>query len=64
MHEFTGDATFVFDYTFEELKALDVGNGERIPSLQELFELIKKQLYINIEIKSPFDLAYKPKYNH
>ena len=42
MREFTGDSTFVFDYTYEELLAFDVGDGERIPTLQQLFELIKK----------------------
>ncbi|MBP2071132.1 glycerophosphoryl diester phosphodiesterase [Thermoanaerobacterium butyriciformans] len=51
---------YVKDFTLKELKMLDAGikfdkkfAGERIPTLFEVFELIKyKNLIVNIEIKS------------
>jgi len=36
---------------FEELRQLDAGRGETIPTLAEVFDLIGNQLYINIELK-------------
>ena len=33
------------------LKSLDVGKGEKIPTLQEVFDLCKEKIGINIEIK-------------
>ena len=64
MHEFTNDSTNVFDYTFEQLQAFDVGMGERIPSLQQVIELINKRMYINIEIKTPYKEEMKKNYNY
>lgn len=64
VHNFTLDETTngkgaVSDKSLAELKALDAGSwyaddfaGERIPSLDEVFESLGKKLLINIEIKS------------
>ena len=43
----------VCDYTLAELKQLDAGNGETIPTLRELFELIKDHptLTLDLELK-------------
>lgn len=35
----------------EELRRLDAGQGEPVPTLAEVFDLIGDQLYINIELK-------------
>lgn len=35
------------------LKSLDIGEGEKIPTLQEVFDLCKGKIGINIEIKAP-----------
>jgi glycerophosphoryl diester phosphodiesterase len=50
----------VVDYTLEELKKLDAGSrfgaefsGERIPTLQEVLDLAKGRVLVNIEIKNP-----------
>lgn len=51
---------FVKDYTLKELKNLDAGikfgkefAGERIPTLEEVFQLIKRyNVLVNIEVKS------------
>ncbi len=58
IHDATLDRTTngsgeVCDYTLEELKALDAGEGCRIPTLEEFFELIKDHpsLTIDIELK-------------
>ena len=55
MHEFTNDESYVFEYTYAQLQGIDVGNGQRIPTLAELLALVNKQLYINIEVKTPYN---------
>ena len=41
----------VKDYTLEELKKFDFGEGEKIPTLEEVFELTKGKVLVNVEIK-------------
>ena len=43
----------VVDFTLKELKTLDAGNGERIPTLKELLEKIAPKATVYIEIKAP-----------
>lgn len=38
--------------TLEEIQALDAGNGERIPTLREVFELVGDKAHFNLEIKT------------
>ncbi len=56
IHDETVDRTSngsgrVKDMTLEELKGLDFGNGERIPTLEEVFEALPWEAVINVEIK-------------
>ena len=37
--------------TFAQLRALDAGHGERIPTLREVFETVDRRAFINIELK-------------
>jgi len=39
------------EMTLEELKKADIGMGERIPTLEEVFEAIPKEALVNIELK-------------
>jgi glycerophosphoryl diester phosphodiesterase len=39
------------NYTFEELKKADAGKGQQIPSLQEVVDLTKNKVGLNIELK-------------
>ena len=39
--------------TFEELRALDAGAGERIPTLDEVLEVVDGRVGINVELKGP-----------
>ncbi|NJD99107.1 glycerophosphodiester phosphodiesterase [Thermococcus sp. LS1] len=39
------------EMTLEELKKADIGMGEKIPTLEEVFEVIPKDALINIELK-------------
>lgn len=38
--------------TFAQLRALDAGQGERIPTLREVCELLGRRVFLNIELKS------------
>ncbi len=42
----------VSETNLEVLKTLDIGQGEKIPTLQEVFDLCKGKIGINIEIKA------------
>lgn len=64
IHDFTVDATTdasgpVASFSLAELRRLDAGSwfeprfaGTRIPTLDEVFEAVGRDLYINVEIKS------------
>lgn len=41
----------VIDYTLEELRKLDAGQGEKIPTLEEVLKLAKGRSCIDIELK-------------
>ena len=43
----------VMDKPFIELRALDAGEGQQIPTLAEVLELVDNQVAINIELKGP-----------
>jgi glycerophosphoryl diester phosphodiesterase len=47
----TGGMGNVVDKTLDELKALDAGKGESIPTLEEVFAAVKYRCKINIELK-------------
>jgi len=48
---------FVFDVTSKSLRQFDIGEGETIPTLAEVLQLLKQapEMLINIEIKAPFE---------
>ncbi len=56
IHDATVDRTTngtgpVSSYTVQEIKRLDAGKGEAIPTLQEVIDLIDKQVLLIIELK-------------
>ncbi|WP_099209987.1 glycerophosphodiester phosphodiesterase family protein [Thermococcus henrietii] len=56
MHDETIDRTSDMsgrqkDMTLEELKRADIGLGERIPTLEEVFEVLPGDALINVELK-------------
>ena len=56
MHDETLDRTTngvgkYSDYSLDHLRKLDAGKGERIPYLEEVIELIRDKVGLNIEIK-------------
>lgn len=40
------------EYSFEELRRLDAGQGQQIPTLQEAMELVDQRVGVNIELKT------------
>ncbi|MEO0143058.1 MAG: glycerophosphodiester phosphodiesterase family protein [candidate division WOR-3 bacterium] len=56
IHDHTLDRTtngtgYVNDYSFDAIRKLDAGKGEKIPTLQELIDLIKGKVKAHIELK-------------
>lgn len=56
MHDATVDRTTngkgkVAHYSLEQIQQLHAGNGEKVPLLHEVFDLVDKQVMINIELK-------------
>ena len=47
----TNGRGYVIEKKFNELRTLDVGNGEKIPTLEEVLDLINKKIKVNIELK-------------
>ncbi len=47
----TNGQGYVADKTFAEIRSLDAGKGEKIPTLNEVFNLIDRKVPINIELK-------------
>jgi len=58
IHDATVDRTTngrgrVRDFTLAELQKLDAGQGERIPGLEEVVELVRGRAYLLVELKHP-----------
>jgi glycerophosphoryl diester phosphodiesterase len=49
----TNGTGYVMEQTFDYLRSLDAGKGEKIPTLNEVFDLIQRRAGINIELKGP-----------
>ena len=47
----TNGRGFLTDKTFDELKTLDAGKGQKIPTLEETLNLINRKTKVNIELK-------------
>lgn len=46
----TGAAGMVHEWTLTDLRTLDAGKGERVPTLDEVFETIGPDLLVNVEV--------------
>jgi len=49
----TNGSGYLLDQNFDYLRSLDAGNGEKIPTLREVFEAIDLRAGVNIELKGP-----------
>lgn len=43
----------VEEQTFDYLRSLDAGKGEKIPTLREVFDAVSRRAFINVELKGP-----------
>lgn len=68
MHDETLDRTtngtgFIWDHTLEELRTLDAGRGEPIPTLADVVELVRPTpVRLYLELKYEIDREYTDKY--
>ncbi len=53
IHDDTIGKKKVADLTFEQLQKYDLGKGERVPLLSQVFDLVNQRAIINIELKAP-----------
>ncbi len=58
MHDETVDRTTdgtgaVADLTFDEVRSLDAGRGEAVPTLDEVLDVIKGKVRLQLELKGP-----------
>ena len=49
----TNGSGYLLDHDFDYLRSLDAGDGERIPTLGEVFETVDLRAGVNIELKGP-----------
>jgi len=49
----TNGTGYLLEQKFTDLRSLDAGNGEKIPTLKEVFEAIHLKAGVNIELKGP-----------
>jgi glycerophosphoryl diester phosphodiesterase len=49
----TNGTGYLLDQKFDDLRKLDAGSGEKIPTLKEAFEVINLNAGVNIELKGP-----------
>jgi len=49
----TNGSGLLLEHSFSGLRALDAGNGEKVPTLTEVFDLLDRRAGINIELKGP-----------
>lgn len=51
---------FVQEWTYEQLQTLDIGNGEKMPTLEEILSLFaESECLVNIELKGPLTESRK-----
>lgn len=48
----TNGTGLIAECTYAELRTLDAGNGEHIPTLQEVCDLVEGHTHLNIEVKA------------
>ena len=56
VHRTTNGSGQLSDYRFSELRQLDAGQGQRVPTLWEVMQLIDGQCRLNIEVKGIQDV--------
>ncbi|MEN8167899.1 MAG: glycerophosphodiester phosphodiesterase family protein [Pseudomonadota bacterium] len=53
----TNGVGYLSEQSFEYLRSLDAGGGQRIPTLEEVCEVIDSQACLNIELRGPNTVA-------
>ncbi len=53
LEERTNGHGYISEAAFENLRSLDAGQGQRIPTLREALDLIDRRCRVNLELKGP-----------
>ena len=53
LERLTNGSGYVWEQSFDYLRSLDAGDGQQIPTLEEVCEVIGSQACLNIELKGP-----------
>ena len=54
---------FIYDWTYDKLLTLDAGEGQKIPTLEQVFALFQGKVFVNVEMKGPRTDSLKPRYS-
>src|SRR4051812_8317219 len=49
----TNAVGYLLDHAFADLRKLDAGGGEMIPTLEELLDVVNRRIPVDIELKGP-----------
>ena len=53
INDISGQKKFIKEMDLKELKAIDVGEGENVPTLKELIKIAKGRIGLQCEVKAP-----------
>jgi glycerophosphoryl diester phosphodiesterase len=56
LHRTTSGTGQIYQHNFEHLRSLDAGNGETIPTLDEVLALVAGKCKINLELKGVYNI--------
>lgn len=54
---------YIYKWDYDQLQTLDAGNGAKIPTLSQVFDLVKGKIFVNVEVKGPRTAELKKNYD-
>jgi glycerophosphoryl diester phosphodiesterase len=58
-----GTVTKAYNETLKTLQTIDLGEGQVMPTLDDVFDLLGSSMIVNVEIKAPYDSELKHQYD-
>lgn len=58
------EPTYLFERTLAQLEEIECQDGQTLPLFEDVINLVNKNLYINIEVKTPYGPEIKTRYDY